>query len=122
MTMPGARRITLAAWLLIVAFAFAAALVPQGSADAAQFRIGLERAHAHNDYEHDRPLYDALDHGFKSVEADIYLVGDQLLIGHDPTDLTPERTLQSLYLDPLKKIVRITGAASTGEIATTSTC
>ena len=106
MTMPGARRNTLVASLLIVAFAFAAALVPQGSADAAQFRIGLERAHAHNDYEHDRPLYDALDHGFKSVEADIYLVGDQLLIGHDPTDLTPERTLQSLYLDPLKKIVR----------------
>lgn len=24
----------------------------------------LERAHAHNDYEHPRPLADALDHGF----------------------------------------------------------
>jgi hypothetical protein len=26
----------------------------------------LPRAHAHNDYEHERPLLDALDHGFTS--------------------------------------------------------
>jgi len=36
--------------------------------------VPLDRAHAHNDYEHERPLYDALDHGFTSVEADIHLV------------------------------------------------
>jgi len=66
----------------------------------------LPRAHAHNDYEHGRPLFDALDHGFTSVEADIYLVGDQLLVGHDPQDLRPDRTLQSLYLDPLAERVR----------------
>ncbi|MQA28113.1 MAG: hypothetical protein GEU94_22290, partial [Micromonosporaceae bacterium] len=66
----------------------------------------LPRAHAHNDYEHERPLLDALDHGFTSVEADIYLVGDQLLVGHDPQDLRPDRTLQSLYLDPLAERVR----------------
>jgi hypothetical protein len=29
----------------------------------------LTRAHAHNDYHHPRPLLDALDHGFCSVEA-----------------------------------------------------
>src|SRR5262245_58578952 len=34
----------------------------------------LRQAHAHNDYEHPRPLFDALDQGFCSVEADIYLV------------------------------------------------
>ncbi|WP_199516344.1 phosphatidylinositol-specific phospholipase C/glycerophosphodiester phosphodiesterase family protein [Nucisporomicrobium flavum] len=66
----------------------------------------LPQAHAHNDYEHDRPLYDALSHGFASVEADIYLVGGQLLVGHDPGDLEPGRTLQSLYLDPLADRVR----------------
>ncbi|SFP47804.1 Glycerophosphoryl diester phosphodiesterase family protein [Amycolatopsis arida] len=65
----------------------------------------LERAHAHNDYEHERPLLDALDHGFTSVEADIHLVGDQLLVGHDPEDLTPERTLEALYLEPLRQRV-----------------
>lgn len=66
----------------------------------------LQRAHAHNDYEHDRPLLDALSHGFTSVEADIYLVDGELLVGHDPADLVPGRTLQSLYLDPLARRVR----------------
>ncbi|MGW3910449.1 phosphatidylinositol-specific phospholipase C/glycerophosphodiester phosphodiesterase family protein [Streptomyces sp. NPDC005070] len=66
----------------------------------------LWRAHAHNDYEHPRPLLDALDHRFGSVEADIYLVGDQLLVAHDPVDLDPTRTLESLYLEPLAARVR----------------
>ncbi|MFA9479069.1 phosphatidylinositol-specific phospholipase C/glycerophosphodiester phosphodiesterase family protein [Phycisphaerales bacterium AB-hyl4] len=59
--------------------------------------------HAHNDYYHPRPLNDALDHGFISIEADIFLVDGELLVGHDPHELTPERTLQSLYLDPLRE-------------------
>ncbi|MEU9571882.1 phosphatidylinositol-specific phospholipase C/glycerophosphodiester phosphodiesterase family protein [Streptomyces massasporeus] len=66
----------------------------------------LWRAHAHNDYEHPRPLLDALDHRFGSVEADIYLVDGQLLVAHDPEDLDPTRTLESLYLDPLAARVR----------------
>jgi hypothetical protein len=66
----------------------------------------LWRAHAHNDYEHPRPLLDALDHRFGSVEADIFLVGDQLLIGHTADDLDPTRTLESLYLDPLAARVK----------------
>lgn len=66
----------------------------------------LWRAHAHNDYDHPRPLFDALDHRFGSVEADIYLVGDQLLVAHDPVDLDPTRTLESLYLAPLAARIR----------------
>ncbi|WP_329280114.1 phosphatidylinositol-specific phospholipase C/glycerophosphodiester phosphodiesterase family protein [Streptomyces sp. NBC_01451] len=68
--------------------------------------IPLWRAHAHNDYEHPRPLLDALDHRFGSVEADICLVGDQLLVAHDPSDLDPARTLESLYLDTLAARVK----------------
>ncbi|GGW27966.1 phosphatidylinositol-specific phospholipase C/glycerophosphodiester phosphodiesterase family protein [Streptomyces griseoloalbus] len=71
----------------------------------------LWRAHAHNDYEHPRPLLDALDHRFGSVEADIFLVGDQLLVAHDPEDLDPSRTLESLYLDPLAARVRAHGGS-----------
>lgn len=66
----------------------------------------LWRAHAHNDYDHPRPLFDALDHRFGSVEVDIYLVGDQLLVAHDPVDLDPTRTIESLYLDPLAARVK----------------
>lgn len=69
----------------------------------------LPRAHAHNDYAHKRPLLDALDNGFCSVEADIYLVDGQLLVAHDRKDLKPERTLQALYLDPLRERVRANG-------------
>jgi len=62
----------------------------------------LLRAHAHNDYEHDRPLLDALDHGFTSVEADIHLVDGELYVAHDSDDIKPNLTLRSLYLEPLK--------------------
>lgn len=61
----------------------------------------LANAHSHNDYAHARPLLDALDQGFCSVEADIYLVDGKLLVGHNREDLKPERTLDALYLAPL---------------------
>jgi hypothetical protein len=64
----------------------------------------VPQGHAHNDYEHTRPLLDALDAGFGSVEADIWLVEGELRIGHDYNDLKPGRTLQSLYLDPLEQM------------------
>ncbi|MFM8335359.1 MAG: phosphatidylinositol-specific phospholipase C/glycerophosphodiester phosphodiesterase family protein [Opitutaceae bacterium] len=66
-------------------------------------------AHAHNDYEHARPLHDALERGFGSVEADIWLVDGALLVAHDRKGLRPERTLQALYLDPLRERVRTLG-------------
>ncbi len=69
----------------------------------------LAHAHAHNDYEHARPLLDALDHGFCSVEADIWLTPDGLLVAHDRKDLKPERTLQSLYLKPLRERIKTNG-------------
>jgi len=38
----------------------------------------LPQAHSHNDYEQKRPLLEALDHGFCSVEADVFLVEGSL--------------------------------------------
>jgi hypothetical protein len=78
-------------------FAFAAEPVP------------LVRAHAHNDYEHARPLLDALDRGFCSIEADVYLVEGRLLVAHDRKDVKPERTLEALYLESLRERVRHNG-------------
>src|SRR5437773_6651310 len=69
----------------------------------------LVHAHAHNDYEHKRPLLDALDHGFCSVEADIYLVDGKLLVGHNRKDLRPNKTLETLYLEPLRERIRAYG-------------
>jgi hypothetical protein len=69
----------------------------------------LTQAHAHNDYRHDRPLLDALANGFTSVEADVFLIDDDLYVAHDRREITAERTLRSLYLDPLRKRVRKNG-------------
>jgi hypothetical protein len=65
-----------------------------------------DAAHAHNDYEHDRPIFDALEHGFTSVEADVWLVDGELLVAHDLENVRPGVTLESLYLDPLSELVR----------------
>jgi hypothetical protein len=72
----------------------------------------LERAHAHNDYEHDRPLHDALDHGFTSVEVDVWLVDGELRVAHDLVATQPGVTLESLYLEPLAERV----AANRGSV------
>lgn len=69
----------------------------------------LRHAHAHNDYEHQRPLLDALGHGFCSVEADIYLIDGKLLVAHEKKDVKPDRTLERLYLDPLRERVKANG-------------
>lgn len=71
--------------------------------------VPLQRAHAHNDYEHERPFFDAIGRGFCSVEADVYLVDGQLLVAHDRKDVKPDRTLARLYLEPLREQVRRNG-------------
>ncbi len=96
-------------WSLLVgclAVAVAMAGSPCGVAAESPAGPPLKLAHAHNDYLHARPLLDALDHGFTSVEADIFLVDGRLLIGHTRNEVKPDRTLQSLYLDPLRQRVR----------------
>lgn len=68
----------------------------------AQDQIKVLPAHSHNDYEHERPLFDALDCKFKSIEADIYTVGDSIFVAHDFDKIKPGRTLRNIYLEPLK--------------------
>ena len=90
-------------WLVVV---FARAAV---AAEATSAVVPLVNAHAHNDYLHERPLLDALDHGFTSVEADIFLMDGKLLVAHEKKTLRPERTLEALYLEPLARRVKENG-------------
>ncbi|MEW6238482.1 MAG: hypothetical protein AB1656_24110 [Candidatus Omnitrophota bacterium] len=60
-------------------------------------------AHSHNDYEHERPLLDALDNRCYSVEADIWLVDGEILVSHNEGKY--KGGLKELYLDPLQKLV-----------------
>lgn len=66
----------------------------------------LLNAHAHNDYEHQRPLFDALDNHFISIEVDVYLIDDELYVSHDlPKELDSSKTLEALYLKPLQALI-----------------
>jgi glycerophosphoryl diester phosphodiesterase len=63
----------------------------------------LPEAHAHNDYEHPHPLFDALAHGFTEVEVDVHLMDGELYVAHDtPAKKDSTRTLRHLYLRPLR--------------------
>ncbi|KAF4446588.1 Altered inheritance of mitochondria protein 6 [Fusarium austroafricanum] len=63
--------------------------------------------HSHNDYLRPRPLFSALSVGCASVEADVWLSknGEDLLVGHHWWDLRSEKTLNSLYINPLLQIL-----------------
>ncbi|KAK5454690.1 Altered inheritance of mitochondria protein 6 [Exophiala xenobiotica] len=61
--------------------------------------------HSHNDYWRTVPLYEAIYAGCTGAEADVWLVDDELYVGHRSYALAQNRTLQSLYLEPLLKLL-----------------
>jgi len=67
--------------------------------------------HSHNDYQHAVPFRDAYFHHAAEIEADVYLprtpaMKDSLMIGHDTTDITPGRTLISMYIYPIVSLFK----------------
>ena len=62
--------------------------------------------HSHNDYQRPKPLWNAIENGFISIEVDIHLINGSLLVGHDEEDLRDDQTLESLYLNPLREYIR----------------
>lgn len=75
-------------------------------ADTDTWTVGPYRpgTHAHNDYEQPRPLRDALEHGFASVEVDVYLIDGAFLVAHDEDEVIEGRTLEAMYLEPLRAL------------------
>lgn len=70
----------------------------------------LAGTHAHNDYLHEHPLFDALSHRFSSVEVDVWLSDDgSLLVGHTKSALSHGQTVEGLYLNPLKRLAAANG-------------
>jgi hypothetical protein len=61
--------------------------------------------HSHNDYWRQRPLFSALGTGCTSIEADVWLVSDELFVGHTESQLTEDRTLRRMYIDPLVEVL-----------------
>lgn len=73
---------------------------------ALQAQSPLSKAHAHNDYEHERPFFEAFQLGFGSIEADVYAVNGQLLVGHERNQLSLNRNLKDLYIDPIIRVLK----------------
>ena len=66
----------------------------------------LRRAHAHNDYEHQKPFYEAFNLGFGSIEADVFAIKGELYVAHEIGHTAANRTLKSLYLDPIEQVLK----------------
>ncbi|WP_312901927.1 alkaline phosphatase [Chryseobacterium taichungense] len=64
-------------------------------------------AHSHNDYEQKVPFWYALGAGATSIEADVYLVDNQLYVSHEQKDVKKERTFDNLYIKPIRKALEL---------------
>ncbi|MES1249631.1 MAG: alkaline phosphatase, partial [Chitinophaga rupis] len=57
------------------------------SLQAQPLRYTVSNAHSHNDYEQKIPFWLAYNEGFGSIEADIFLRGDSLVVAHSTKEL-----------------------------------
>lgn len=69
----------------------------------------IANAHAHNDYVQDRPLLDALENGFTSIEIDVHSYKGKAVVCHDDDELASKPTIDELYFAPLDKIIKQNG-------------
>ncbi|BGP54889.1 hypothetical protein JCM8202_003398 [Rhodotorula sphaerocarpa] len=104
-------------------FAALAGLVFQSGLPALNYPSDLTRdiqpknIHSHNDYWRKVPLFDAVSVGCRSVEADVHLVDNELLVGHSRVSLAHPRTLHGLYLDPIMEMLRMQNPEASGATA-----
>ena len=69
----------------------------------------LPRAYSHRDCELRPPLWHSLRHGFTHIEADVYYLFGRVYVAHDLQQLRPWRTLERLYLEPLRQHLEANG-------------
>jgi hypothetical protein len=62
------------------------------------------KIHSHNDYTHQKPFYDAVKNKTFSIEADIFLVGDSLIVAHSKEEIKAGNTLNKIYLKPILEL------------------
>ncbi len=57
--------------------------------------------HSHNDYAGALPFYGAYSNETGVIEADVFLVNNELFVSHTSKEIVMHNTLKSLYLEPL---------------------
>lgn len=63
------------------------------------------KLHSHNDYQRNVPFWEAFGAGAASIEVDVILQNDRLMVAHEVAGIKPELTLRSLYFEPIQKAV-----------------
>lgn len=63
------------------------------------------RVFAHNDYEGEVPFYTSYALQIGYIEADVFLQDGKLMVAHHQHEIRDDRTLEHLYLDPLRKVL-----------------
>ncbi len=66
----------------------------------------IHHGHSHNDYLQKRPLFEALKHGYKSIEVDVWLHENRLVVSHTKFGLSNKKSIDSLYLKPLADFIK----------------
>lgn len=85
-------------------FLFSVFLLEAINISAQQQRILV---HSHNDYKRNVPFYLAYSQQVYSIEADLFAAANNnLLIGHDLEDLTPNATFRDMYVMPIVKLYK----------------
>jgi hypothetical protein len=65
------------------------------------------KVHAHNDYAKKRPFFEAYEVKVAQIEADVFLVGDSLMVAHSRDEIKNTRSLRQLYLAPIDSLFQI---------------
>ncbi|MFV0248582.1 MAG: alkaline phosphatase [Tenacibaculum sp.] len=63
--------------------------------------------HSHNDYQQNTPFWTAYNNGSNSIEIDVFLKNNTLYVAHSESEIIENRTLESLYLKPLIRALKL---------------
>lgn len=64
------------------------------------------KIHSHNDYLQQEPFFTAYQNKVFEIEADVFLVGDSLIIAHSRKEIDPKNTLGKIYLEPIAQLFK----------------
>ena len=62
--------------------------------------------HSHNDYDRTAPFWEAYSQRCGSIEADVFLQDGEILVAHNRKDLSTDRSLRAMYVEPIVRTFR----------------
>ncbi len=65
--------------------------------------------HSHNDYNRTAPFWEAYSQHCTSIEADVFLHDGEILVAHNREDVSADRSLRTMYIEPIVKTFRENG-------------